>query len=102
MQTLAKILLLVFWLIGAGTGWSPPDAAPAQDDIAYHVALFDGADLQVRPHHGTVQISAVWSGHAVALSASVPHWVTALSAQVHAPPATAASESPAPASSSGP
>jgi hypothetical protein len=102
MKTLTKVLLLAFWLLGAGVGWSSPDATPSPDDTpaAYHAALFDGVDLKVHRDRVTVQMASPWSGDRVAISAFVPRWVTALSSQVHAPPnarsaTTAASEAPA-------
>ncbi len=102
MKTLSKVLLLVFWLLGAGIGWSSPaDTSSPETPVAYRVALFDGVDLKVHHDRVTVNVVSPWSDDRVALAASVPQWVTALSAQVHAsssarPAATAASKAPAP------
>jgi hypothetical protein len=101
MKTLTKILLLAFWLLGAGIGWSSPDAASSQrTPAAYRTALFDGVDLKVYQDRVTVDVASPWGGDRVAISASVPGWVTALSSQVNdsstaLPANTAASESPA-------
>jgi len=100
MKTLTNVLLLVFWLLGAGTGWSSPDAVPSQHaPAAYRTALFDGVDLKVYRDRVTVDVASPWSGDPVAISAAVPEWVTALSVQVHStstalPANTAASEPP--------
>ena len=85
MKTFTKILLLVFWLLGAGTGGPSPDATLSRDaPAAYRIALFDGVDLQVHRDRVTVDVAAPWRDGSVAIAASVPGWVAAWSMQVHA------------------
>jgi len=101
MKNLTNILLLAFWLLGAGTGWLTPDTAPSQRaPAAYKASLFDGVDLEVYQDRVTVDVASPWGGgDGVAITASVPGWVITLSSQVHdastaLPANTAASESP--------
>lgn len=100
MKTLAKVFLIVFWLLGAGTGGMTPDASPAHETSAYRMALVDGVDLHVHDQRVTVQIDTKWTGR-MTMSAAVPGWVAALSSHLHAASSTgsttAASLMPSPA-----
>lgn len=82
MKTLAKVLLIVFWFLGAGTGWPSPSTAPSSEASTYHIALMEGVDAKVNGHRVTLQVTAGW-GAGLSMSAAVPGWVAALSSRLH-------------------
>ncbi len=79
MRTLAKILLLVFWLLGAGSGITVSESTPADPPAYYRYAVAEGVDVAVQGHRVTVRVEHRAVPRAVALTVAVPSWVAAWS-----------------------
>lgn len=98
MRTLTKVLLLVFWLLGAGSGFAVPEPSPADDYGHYRYTLMEGVNVSVQSRLVTLRVEHRVAPRSFALTVSVPSWVAALSHHQHA--LTASSEAMSPGSSS--
>lgn len=79
MRTLTNILLLVFWLLGVGAGFTVPESSPTDPPVQYQYAVAEGVDLSVRGRHVTVRVEHRAVPRALALTVAVPAWVAAWS-----------------------
>jgi hypothetical protein len=79
MKTFTKVLLLVFWLLGAGVGLTVPESPQTDGQGQYRYALAEGVDVSVQRQHVTVHIEHRAMPRSFALTVAVPAWVTALS-----------------------
>lgn len=97
MKTFTKVLLLVFWLLGAGGGFTVPESPHADRQAQYRYALAEGVDVSVQRQHVTLHVEHRMMPRSFALTVAVPAWVTALT---HRPEqALTASSKPPPSSS---
>ena len=80
MKTFTKVLLIVFWLLGAGAGFTGPESSsPSDTQARYRYAVTESVDLSVQGHHVTLRIEHRAAPRALALTVAVPSWVAAWS-----------------------
>lgn len=78
MRTLVKVLLFVFWLVGAGTGLSIQGSDPADHADTYYYTVTEGVDLALDGERVALHIESELVLGRVSLAAAVPSWVAAL------------------------
>lgn len=79
MKTFTKVLLIVFWLLGAGSGLTVPESAPPDAQARYRYAVTESVDVSVQGHHVTLRVEHRAVPRAFALTVAVPSWVAAWS-----------------------